>query len=233
MAGTIKNFFEDDGDDDHPKTTSNMKTLRENDAPSTITPNLHAEEEEEDDDDIEEIFPDPPYIDAPASSSRVVPKRTVPESEPSPSSKRRRLGEPIPEGEPFISTIRVSSILGIGYLGDFLAEGWSTTSDIKGMSYISSGDEVTIERDAADAGVITASPPKKAKPKSSAKQTRLNFGAKAKPKPSGPPTHKRMKENNIVRFLNMGGSGTRHKHFKLLAPFTSFVSNFLRGWTFA
>lgn len=92
------------------------------------------------------------------------------------------------------------------YMGEFIAQGWATTSDMKGMSYIKAGSIVRIERHEADSrsGIWLASSKKeKDEKKGKGKQLTLTSMLKS----SNKPVKGKEKENNIVRFYNEQGSG--------------------------
>lgn len=89
-----------------------------------------------------------------------------------------------------------------GFLGEFIVEGWATTSDTKATTYLRSGDSILVQRDVTDDRLPSKSGSTSNQRKGN--QTTLSFASKSKPAPKA---KKILKENNIVRFLNANGSG--------------------------
>ena len=151
---------------------------------------------------------------------------TLSSTSPSPPPKRRKL-TPMRQISPSTSkpsTSQLSSALksskpnpanespqvsaGHLYLGDFIAEAWSTTSDLKGSTYLSNGDPVLIQRDDADARPFASSTftsSTNGLSKANGGQTKLAFAPKLRAVPNKRSSSN--KENNIIRFLNSKGSG--------------------------
>ncbi len=152
---------------------------------------------------------------------------TVSSTSPAPPPKRRKL-TPIRQVSPSIqntskspqhqSTLKqpipkpkdesLKTSAGHRYLGDFIAEAWSTTSDLKGSTYLSNGDPVLIQRD--DAGTRVSAPSASASGtnslnKAKGGQMKLAFAPKSRAVPNKKSSSS--KENNIIRFLNSKGSG--------------------------